>query len=312
MIAQQEQVVATDGASVERMAAELAIAVDIGAAHQARGSVVAQIERLNAELRTRPARRSERDGLADQAGQDRERIQQQWQAHLPLPEGIEAPATELPSVADLAAIDNALTRVLTELDEPQVQQRLNDLANAHGGIAAEEQAAQTEIAQRQAEITRRLGELGLTVGPQRDAITAVFPVMQEVTPADEERLVAALDGAKAELGAVRRRASELAGQLGLQGLTLDVDTTAAELDALQHELQVKTQAERIVKGVRERMVQKVLPNTERNMCLLLPLLTADRYRDCQITPDYKLQVWDESAGRYVAKNIFSGGTRDQL
>jgi hypothetical protein len=27
--------------------------------------------------------------------------------------------------------------------------------------------------------------------------------------------------------------------------------------------------------------------------------------------DYRIRVWDPAAGRYVAKNIFSGGTRDQ-
>ena len=27
--------------------------------------------------------------------------------------------------------------------------------------------------------------------------------------------------------------------------------------------------------------------------------------------DYRIRVWDPGAGRYVAKNIFSGGTRDQ-
>src|SRR3954464_3219680 len=48
------------------------------------------------------------------------------------------------------------------------------------------------------------------------------------------------------------------------------------------------------------------------MRLLIPLLTLDRYRDCQITDDYRLEIWDESAGRYVAKSIFSGGTKDQF
>jgi exonuclease SbcC len=64
--------------------------------------------------------------------------------------------------------------------------------------------------------------------------------------------------------------------------------------------------------VRRRMMDKVLPSTTHNLCQLLPLLTAGRYRDCQLTGDYKLQIWDEGAGRYVAKNIFSGGTRDQF
>ncbi len=60
------------------------------------------------------------------------------------------------------------------------------------------------------------------------------------------------------------------------------------------------------------MVAKVLPNTERNLRFLLPLLTADRYHDARITEDYRIEVWDQTANSYVAKSIFSGGTRDQF
>ena len=60
------------------------------------------------------------------------------------------------------------------------------------------------------------------------------------------------------------------------------------------------------------MIEQVLPHTQRNMCLLLPDLTLGRYRDCRITEDYKLEVWDQLAGRYVAKNVFSGGARNQF
>ncbi len=60
------------------------------------------------------------------------------------------------------------------------------------------------------------------------------------------------------------------------------------------------------------MMEMVLPNTIAYMNLLLPVLTLERYRDCKVNEDYKLQVWDELARRYVAKNIFSGGTRDQF
>ena len=58
------------------------------------------------------------------------------------------------------------------------------------------------------------------------------------------------------------------------------------------------------------------------MQLLLPELTARRYGDVRLTPpeadggqlaqlDYRIRVWDQAAQRYVAKNLFSGGTRDQ-
>ncbi len=60
------------------------------------------------------------------------------------------------------------------------------------------------------------------------------------------------------------------------------------------------------------MINKVLPDTMRNMCLLLPLLTAERYRYAELTPDYRLQVWDERKHGYVEKSLYSGGTQDQF
>jgi exonuclease SbcC len=48
------------------------------------------------------------------------------------------------------------------------------------------------------------------------------------------------------------------------------------------------------------------------MCVLLPLLTAGRYRHADLTPDYQLRVWDERKRDYVEKSLFSGGTQDQF
>ena len=62
----------------------------------------------------------------------------------------------------------------------------------------------------------------------------------------------------------------------------------------------------------ERIVRMVLPNTERNLGQILPLLTAGRYHEARIAEDYQVQVWDDSAGRYVSKSVFSGGAKDQF
>jgi len=56
----------------------------------------------------------------------------------------------------------------------------------------------------------------------------------------------------------------------------------------------------------------VLPGTVDNMCLLLPMLTAERYRFAELTADYRLQVWDERKRGFVEKSLFSGGTQDQF
>jgi DNA repair exonuclease SbcCD ATPase subunit len=67
----------------------------------------------------------------------------------------------------------------------------------------------------------------------------------------------------------------------------------------------------------KRIVQRVLPETEMHMRALLPDLTDGRYRDVTLlggdenSADLRIRVWDEQAGRYVGKHLFSGGTRDQ-
>jgi exonuclease SbcC len=49
---------------------------------------------------------------------------------------------------------------------------------------------------------------------------------------------------------------------------------------------------------------------------ILPQLTRDRYHDAELDPEtYRIRVWDERAGQsgaWKAKDIFSGGTKDQF
>ena len=112
-----------------------------------------------------------------------------------------------------------------------------------------------------------------------------------------------------ELEGLRVRAERA---LGIEGHDLEVDECRQEVAGLERQLAVKRRAWSIVEGTMERIVRMVLPNTERNLDLILPLLTAGRYHEARIAADYQVQVWDGSAGRYVSKNIFSGGAKDQF
>ncbi|HEX2988786.1 MAG TPA: AAA family ATPase [Chloroflexota bacterium] len=107
----------------------------------------------------------------------------------------------------------------------------------------------------------------------------------------------------------RRRAME---RLGGNEEELDPEECRRRVERLSRHLEVKWRAAALVEGTMERIVRLVLPKTERNLGLILPLLTAGRYHEARIGDDYQLRVWDDSAGRYVSKNIFSGGARDQI
>jgi DNA repair exonuclease SbcCD ATPase subunit len=100
--------------------------------------------------------------------------------------------------------------------------------------------------------------------------------------------------------------------LGAEGACLDVEECRREVARMERALEMKRRAHAIVEGTMERIVRLVLPNTERNLGQILPLLTAGRYHEARIGADYQIQVWDDSAGRYVSKNLFSGGARDQF
>lgn len=99
---------------------------------------------------------------------------------------------------------------------------------------------------------------------------------------------------------------------GLAGADLDEAECAAELATLERDRLVRRRALELIEGTRRRVLGRVLPRTERNLGLLLPHLTDGRYREARLSEDYHLEVWDETARRYVAKDLFSGGTRDQL
>jgi DNA repair protein SbcC/Rad50 len=115
------------------------------------------------------------------------------------------------------------------------------------------------------------------------------------------------------VAAFQDRQAALEQLLGLQGVALAFDQSEAELTSIEEAVLIRKQAFRIVSQARRNIVGKVLPSTVRNMGLVLPLLTSDRYRDVEIDPEtYKIRVWDEAARAMKAKDIFSGGTRDQF
>ncbi|HEX6511488.1 MAG TPA: hypothetical protein VF157_04260, partial [Chloroflexota bacterium] len=190
---------------------------------------------------------------------------------------------------------------LAALDEPQLRAQAAELERALA--ASEERARAAE--RRGAEIEQEL---------------AALAPLTPLTPMNEEELdsrQAALEDEQRELlGRVRSLKDQevaLEQQLGLAGAELEQAEAQRDLAAFEERLQVRKQAYRIVGLARRTIVSKVLPSTIRNMGLLLPLLTSDRYRDVDIDAEtYKIKVWDELARGMKAKDIFSGGTRDQF
>jgi exonuclease SbcC len=86
-----------------------------------------------------------------------------------------------------------------------------------------------------------------------------------------------------------------------------------ECERLRREHKVRELSVRILETARRNITQRILPRTIDHMWRLLPLITNDRYRQVDLDPDtFRIKVYDERAGDWKEKNIFSGGTRDQM
>ncbi len=62
----------------------------------------------------------------------------------------------------------------------------------------------------------------------------------------------------------------------------------------------------------ESLRNRVKPQVERFMGLILPVITSGRYKAVELDDDYTVRVFDPEAGEFRPKEVFSGGTEDQL
>ncbi|HRA19035.1 MAG TPA: AAA family ATPase [Anaerolineae bacterium] len=131
-------------------------------------------------------------------------------------------------------------------------------------------------------------------------------------PADRPRLAADLERARGRLQVLRHEIQRLEGELGLAGMVLDLVEAEAALSAAAHDLALRERATRMVEQAGRRVMQGVLPSTLLHMQRILPALTDQRYLEARLTEDLQIEVYDERAGNWRKKNIFSGGAKDQF
>jgi exonuclease SbcC len=84
------------------------------------------------------------------------------------------------------------------------------------------------------------------------------------------------------------------------------------VDQLDHRLRVIKRAVEGVQVTGESLRNRVRPNVQGYMNVVLPALTSSKYRAAMLDEDYNLKVWDPEAGEYRPKEVYSGGTEDQF
>jgi exonuclease SbcC len=97
-----------------------------------------------------------------------------------------------------------------------------------------------------------------------------------------------------------------------KGLEEQVDEQRRKVLLLQKQLAVVKYSIKGLEQTSESLRNRVKPQVERYMSQILPVITSGRYKAVQLEDDYTVRVFDPEAGEFRPKEVFSGGTEDQL
>jgi DNA repair exonuclease SbcCD ATPase subunit len=297
---------------------------------------VAQRETLQADLATQTARSEEmRDSLsgathtAMRTAAGLALVGMAAQGTLKATEKAEPAEAPHPDIAaityDRDRLRAAATATAQELDERAARDELPSLRAEraqHDERLVETGAMLDDTTQR---IHTALGEQGVVAqgGESLEALIALWPLLASVRPDDVGRYEQEVEQARLDAQFARRAAEDLATQSSYDAEVVEkLDEAAcrkrvAEEDRALHQREL---AVGMAREVRARIVRRVLPETEARMRSILPALTSGQRQDARLVrlnedeaaPDLRVEVWDQAAGRYVAKEQFSGGARDQV
>ena len=219
--------------------------------------------------------------------------------------------------------EHALKAGLTELDESRTRQILEGMLGEKGTLEQRQTMLAEDRQKSQHVINTILASRDLPIVPvyTDESIHQRWQLTASVLPEEKNQVTEELESIRKQLYALRQQEQQLASELHHPGTPLSVDQYLQKVTELVEERQICEQATRSLKETHDRIARRVLPITERNMQPLLQQLTGGRYHDVRLTPDegneqlgemdYRIRVWDSTAGRFVGKNLFSGGTRDQ-
>ncbi len=97
-----------------------------------------------------------------------------------------------------------------------------------------------------------------------------------------------------------------------KGIGDQVDEQKRKVRLLEKALTVVRYSVKGLEQTAESLRNRVKPQVERYMGLILPVITSGRYKAVQLEEDYTVGVFDPEAGEFRPKEVFSGGTEDQL
>jgi len=93
----------------------------------------------------------------------------------------------------------------------------------------------------------------------------------------------------------------------------NLDTLGKEIKSLKTEIEAREKAIEVLRNISAKRRSMFAPSVEQNMNWLISYVTGGRYKAVRINPDnYDVEVYDAEAGKWMRRDIYSGGTNDQF
>lgn len=190
-----------------------------------------------------------------------------------------------------------------------VTERVNMLQKRLG----EEPMLKRQLAQAQLDIATVERKLKNTPLPSLPAGVEFSPELLEEASQMRDSLNESVSRVKTQIEESMTRIIELKQFLEEnKGLEEQVDEQKRKVLLLQKQLAVVKYSIKGLEQASESLRNRVKPQVERYMSQILPVITSGRYKAVQLEDDYTVRVFDPEAGEFRPKEVFSGGTEDQL
>lgn len=190
-----------------------------------------------------------------------------------------------------------------------VTERVNMLQKRLG----EEPMLKRQLAQAQLDIATVERKLKNTPLPSLPSGVEFSPGLLEEASQMRDSLNESVSRVKTQIEESMTRIIELKEFLEEnKGLEEQVDEQKRKVLLLQKQLAVVKYSIKGLEQTSESLRNRVKPQVERYMSQILPVITSGRYKAVQLEDDYTVRVFDPEAGEFRPKEVFSGGTEDQL
>ncbi len=226
---------------------------------------------------------------------------------------------------------HSLPRSAGQLQERDDPREAFDMASAllaqdkqSRGVLAERVKLLKEQLEKEPELRRRLEETEKELGRVKEELSSVkrpeLPkglVFSEETLAEASRyrdsLNEAVSRVRTQIEESISRQRELREELE-ENVSIDetVEAQKRKVRLLEKDLAVLKYSVKGLEQTSESLRNRVKPQVERYMGMILPVITSGHYKAVELEDDYTVRVFDPEAGEFKPREVFSGGTEDQV